>query len=139
MKNTLTLAALSFLAVGCGMVKEMPPPPDIKYHYMVDVVSVGASDALGAKLLRAVSNLDEYKETRVRTLATGKSWACVRFDVISFNPYKIKFDAVVDDLECNGLGGYRAPEFIKMMNWTEDVIKWGQDLKDKQKKSFKYK
>lgn len=138
MRNTLTLAALSLLVTGCGMVKEMPPPPDINYHYMVDVVGVEAS-GMDQKVTRSVTNWPKYQEARSMTIMSGKSWACVRFSVISFNPYKIKFDAIVDDLECNGLGGYRAPEFIKMMNWTEDVIKWGESLKDKQKKSFKYK
>lgn len=118
MKNILTLAGSLFLA-GC-MNTSMPKFPDtIKEHYMIDVHGEQKSPTL----IQAIVNIEEIPPTEdvVR---------CIKFEIVSSNPYKIKFVAEVALKECNGVGGYKPEDSVSFFNWVQDIFAWAEKRKN---------
>lgn len=118
MKIMSTLVGSLFL-VGC-MTGSMPTFPDtIKEHYMVDVHGEQKPPAL----IQAIVNLDEIPPTEdvVR---------CVKFEIVSSIPYKLKYVDVVALAECNGVGGYKPKDSVSFFNWMQDVVAWAEKRKN---------
>jgi len=60
------------------------------------------------------------------TAEKGK-YVCVRFDIVSFKPYKIENPQEVDFHICDGLSGWLIEDKIKLLNYTDDVQQWAKD------------
>lgn len=116
MKILLTLVA-SFLVAGCAG-SSLPEFPDIKDHYVVDV----KDEVLPAYIATAITNLQEIP-------APVEVVRCLKFEIVSKVPYKIKFIAEVPVKECNGVGGYKPKDSVSLLNWIDDVTKWAETKK----------
>lgn len=91
------IAVLSLFLVSCKDTAMPQPPKDVVYHYLIDV---------------------DIKTQEVY---------CIRFNIISWNPYKIAFDKEVPLLECDNVGGYKPDDTKKVLNWIEDLVLWAEN------------
>jgi len=120
MKIILILVASIFLS-GCA-VGSMPEFPGVKNHYVVEV----RDEPQDKKLLSSIVNADEVPEMQ-------EVVRCLKFDIVSKIPYKIKFVSVEPIAACNMVGGYLPKDAQSIYNWAQDVSDWA----DKRKKCFR--
>lgn len=106
MKILLILAVSSFL-FGCADAT-FPKLPDVKDHYYIDM---------------------KCKRDQNKKCVEVIELNCVKFEVMSFNPYKIANKKFVALGECETVGGYIASDFVKVLNFQDDVNKWAETKK----------
>ena len=109
-------------AFGCATGSFPDFPESIKDHYMVEV----RDEALPADVVASVINPEEIP-------ALTEVVRCIKFEIISKIPYKIKFKSIEPMKECNGVGGYKPKDSVSLINWISDVEEWAS----KRKKCFK--
>lgn len=115
----LSILVISLITFGCS-VGSFPAAPEIKKHYMVDIRGVAISHAA----IEMIANPEA-----VGVLADSQVVRCLEFDVMSWHPYKIKFNSEVDLTKCNLVGGYSPDDIKKILNWSDDVYVWANDRK----------
>lgn len=108
---------------GCA-TGSFPAFPDVKDHYVLDV----AQAPLPEYLVNIIENMEDIPRVKSGDVAN-----CLKFDIVSTNPYKIKFNSVVPLVECSGVGGYKPSDSLSIYNWMQDVLLWA----DNHKKCFK--
>lgn len=115
MKTILTLVALSFF-VGCR--HKLPALPKIKYHYALEVRNEAPDLESDAKFMRIVTNAET-----ITPMAPNQVVRCLKFEVVSMYPYKIKYiKEPTPLLECDLVGGYQPKDLNKLLNWVGDVV-----------------
>lgn len=120
MKLILILAASITLA-GCAIGSMPAFPEQIVNHYMVEV----RDEPMPEYVVKAVENVEEIPPMH-------EVVRCIKFDIISKIPYKLKFVSEVPLKDCNGVGGYKPDDSMSLYNWMQDVQKWAE----KRKKCF---
>lgn len=113
MKTILTLVALSFF-VGCR--HKLPPLPQIKYHYAIEVRNEAPDLESDAKFMRIVTNRNS-----IAPMPYSEDVRCLKFKVVSMYPYKIEYIGQVPLIECDLVGGYKPKDLNKFLNWVDDV------------------
>lgn len=131
MKIILILVA-SFILGGCAVGSFPQFPESVKEHYVTDVHDdaqlAAALDpdvqtvTFEPMLISAIINIEEIPPA-VETVR------CLKFNIISANPYKIKFVDEVPVKDCNGVGGYKAKDSVSIYNWMQDVYLWAEQRK----------
>lgn len=125
MKITSTLAAslsLLFLTSGCA-IKAFPSFPDIKHHYAIDIVG----EEMNPVLQKWIVNIDDLYQ--VQLMSTAPLVSCLDLEIVSTNPYQLKYVGVVKLQQCNGVGGYKPDDSVKFYNFIEDIYKWAEGRK----------
>ena len=46
---------------------------------------------------------------------------CLQYEIQSVHPYKVKFDKVVELVECNNLNGFTPHDITQMLNYVDDL------------------
>lgn len=52
---------------------------------------------------------------------------CLKFEILSANPYKIKYLQEEPLEKCHLVGGYSPSDFKSLTNWIESVYEWYSD------------
>lgn len=121
MKTISTLAVVSFVAAmllsACAM-KQFPTDPGIKKHYLLEI----RDEPIKVQDLNFIEDVNAVPEMR-------EAYRCLEFDIISWQPYKIKFVAEVPAKQCNLTGGYAPKDVQRILNWIDDVYLWAKDRK----------
>lgn len=123
MKIFITLAVTS-LIVACATGSFPGFPGKVKNQYIVDIRDQILPEALEI----AIVNIDD-----IPPMPKDKIARCLKFDIISQYPYKIKYVGQADLSICNGVTGFLPEDAISVYNWMDDVGHWA----DKHKKCFK--
>lgn len=105
---------------GCAIGSMPAFPEKIIDHYLVEV----RDEEIPEVVMRAIENVEEVPPIQLKEVAR-----CLKFEVISRIPYKIKFISVVEMKECNGVGGYKPADFVSLINWISDVAAWAETRK----------
>lgn len=109
---------LPLLLLLSGCAGSLPDfPSQIKYHYAVIV----ENQPVPEKLLSVVTNTEEVPPIL--------GVQCLEFNIVSQYPYQIKFNQIVDLVECNGVGGYKTKDMVSFLNWVDDVGAWAEEKK----------
>lgn len=109
-----TLTSL-FLMSACA-VGVFPAFPDkVKDHYAILV----DGEQIPEVLAKAIINIEDIPEAR-----TSGKVNCAHFKITSKVPYQIQYLAFVPVQECNGVGGWKAPDAKLVYNWFEDGAAW---------------
>lgn len=117
MKITLILIA-SFILGGCAAGPFPSFPESIINHYIVDV----RDEEIPAIVKDSIENPEEIPPTH-------EVVRCIKFDIVSKIPYRIKFVSEVPMKECSAVGGYKPSDFVTLYNWVNDVYEWAKDRK----------
>lgn len=123
MKTILTLVTsvgFVLLTNGCAIGSMPAFPEKIVDHYLVEV----RDEEIPESVVKAIENLDEIPAMSLKEVAR-----CLKFEVISRIPYKIKFVSEVQMKDCNGVGGYKPSDFVSLINWISDVAAWAETRK----------
>lgn len=116
MKILLTLSLL-FLSA-CADISA-PTPPEIKTHYMLDVSPMAWPQAT----VNTIINADDIRKSDKDIVR------CMKFDVVTLVPYKIKFVSEVSIQECHLMGGPKPKELKAILEWVTAVIDWAESKK----------
>lgn len=134
MKTTIILVATLILSLSGCAVGSFPQFPDkVKNQYTVDI----RNQPMPMELQRAIINQDEipeFPEMTVMDLMIAKEpetlvMRCLKFEIVSQAPYKIKYISLVELMECNGVTGFKPGDAISVYNWMDDVYEWAKDRK----------
>lgn len=123
MKIIITLAVTSIL-FGCATGSFPGFPGKVKNQYTVDIRDQILPEALEI----AIVNIDD-----IPPMPEDKIVRCLKFDIVSQFPYKIKYIGQAELSICNGVTGFLPEDAISVYNWMDDVGKWAE----KRKKCFK--
>lgn len=119
---------LSLFLMGCAAGQMPEFPKTIKNHWLTEVrdpsLSPEESTYMALEPVReAIVNYDS-----ITVMAEGQVVRCLKFEIVSSIPYKIKFLEFVAVKECNGVGGYKPDDSKSLYNWMSDVKGWADDL-----------
>lgn len=119
----ILMLVASFLIAGCAVGDFPQFPSDVKDHYAIDIKGV----PLSPMIKKYIINKDSLPEnqTEAETGAMGDV-SCLHFNIVSSNPYQIKYTGVVDIKLCNGVGGYKPDDSVKIYNWMQDAYNWAK-------------
>lgn len=121
MKIVLMLAAISL--VGCAVGDFPQFPSDVKDHYALDIKGV----PLNSTLKKFITNVEDLPESKSWPLAENYGdVTCLHFEIVSSNPYKIKYTGAMELNNCNGVGGYKPSDSVKIYNWMQDAYNWAK-------------
>lgn len=101
----IILLSLSFYS--CSNLT-FPKPPEVKYHYYLDMKCQRDADKKCTEVLEV---------------------NCVKYEILSLNPYKIGNQKFLPLGACETVGGYVVQDFTKVLNYQADVNKWIEDNK----------
>lgn len=114
---------------GCSGTSFPEFPESVKFHYAVQVKDNTPNVVLlPEELTTNVVNISE-----VPAMAEGQVVRCMKFEIVSKYPYKIKFLSEIPIKECNLIGGYTVEDSQSIYSWMDDVAEWA----DKHKSCFK--
>lgn len=105
-------------ATGGDYEKYLPAFPRIN-HYAIQVKGK-------ALPLNIFSSADDIR--KIEPMSDVEFARCLKFEIISTNPYKLKYIGQVDLDTCNGLSGYTSDDILKVTNWMDDVNLWAQEV-----------
>ena len=118
MRILLLLFALP-LFVGCANSNVPQFPEDIQFHYLVEIKKTPNAFISFQNNIINLYDIPKIQE-EVR---------CLEFEIVSRQPYKIKFLSQVDLIECNGVGGFKPSSMRSLVNWIDDVAAWAKENK----------
>lgn len=119
MKILLTVSI--FLLIAACAIAPFPKFPDsIQYHYVTEV----RDEILPQELTQVIEDAEA-----IPTIKRTQVARCLKFEIISKIPYKIKYLAEVPLAECNGVGGYKPADSKSLYNWMELAQAWADTRK----------
>lgn len=77
---------------------------------------------INKELMLAIENKEEFYYNE-------KEANCLEFDILSVNPYKVKFIKDNPIEACHLLTGVSASHFKALFNWIEEVYEWASHRK----------
>jgi len=117
--KTILISLSVLLYTGCA-VTPFPDFPElsVKKQYTLIINDM----ALSQELDFAITNKEEF-------YYNAKQVNCLEFEVLSVNPYKVKFikDAQLED--CHLVTGFHASKTKTVFKWVEDIFDWAKDRK----------
>lgn len=130
MKKLLTLAG-SLIVLGSCATGSFPEfPSTVKNHYVTEVRSESYQPEQNPEILvnpeltKTIINLED-----IPIMEQTEVVRCLKFEIVSKHPYKIKYISQVETKECNGVGGYKTEDSISIYNWMDDVAEWAEGRK----------
>lgn len=118
--RTLLILVSSIILSGCA-IGSMPAFPDeIKEHYMTEV----KDEEIPSFVISSIENLEDISPMELKQVVR-----CLKFEVVSKIPYKIKFISEVPMKECHAVGGFKPANFVSLSNWITDVAEWAETRK----------
>lgn len=110
----------SLLLTSCAVTLFPVFPEKIKLHYVVEVRDEEVSPIIQS----AVINPEDIQPMQLKEVVR-----CLKFDIVSYHPYKIKFQKQVLLKECNMIGGLKPDDNVSLLNWIDDVYIWAETRK----------
>lgn len=114
-----TLLTLSFLFLASCADISAPTPPDIKTHYMLDVSPMSWPQST----VDTIVNPEDIRKSNQDIVR------CMKFDIVTLVPYKIKFVGEVSVQECHLTGGPKPKELKAILEWVTEVMDWANAKK----------
>ena len=63
-------------------------------------------------------------EYQYSTLKLSKGMSCVRWQIMSMDPYIVDNPVLLPIESCDGMGGFPPHDFNQVFNWVSDIKVW---------------
>jgi hypothetical protein len=132
MKSLIIAGVSIFLmaATSCSLFNPKAPifPEEIKNFYVLDVAEepVAQDEDFKAAVINPEQLPDFYNN--------DIQLACLKFEIVSKHPFKIKFLDVSIVTDCRAVGGYQPKDHQLFYNFLDDLTAWAKHREEKDKK-----
>lgn len=71
----------------------------------------------------------EIKQEYIFDIDPSGKMSCLKFEIVSLDPYTIRFRGEVPLAECSGLSGFVFQDRVKFNKWLADTQKYAKELR----------
>lgn len=117
-----TILVVSFVLLSCQSLDFPQWPEEFNDYYVVDLVEKPLSQ--DKAFTKFVVNPDKMPEFYVYDYEIV--FSCLKFEIVSRHPFKIKFLNVTNHLDCRGVGGFQPEDSVSFFNFIDDLFEWAK-------------
>jgi hypothetical protein len=105
-------------------------PVEIKHFYVMDFAAhpIADDEVYTSMIVNAqdLPSFDFYKD--------DIAYNCLKFEIISGHPFKIKYIGGARWIDCRNVGGYLPADHQKFYNFLSDLTEWAKHREPKEEK-----
>ena len=99
----------------------MPEFPPVKEQYVFVIDDMVFSE----HLLLYVDNREDI------SLSEDSKYHCIKFDIVNYSPYRLKYVGEVSIQNCHLVGGFNPTDMKLVTNWISEVQYWYSQYRNK--------